>query len=238
MRVAVVELPATWGEPERALATVETVLARGPDAELVVLPEASITGYVSPAGDFDLSRFAEPYDGPTARALAALAARHRTHLAGPLVLADAGACFNVTAVFGPRGETIALYKKRHPWMPEHWASPGGEPPPLLRLGGLAVTVACCFDVHFVQAEAGDVLDAADLLLFPSAWVDETSPEVGGSRLPMLADIAREHRIAIAAANWGPGDVQIEGQGGSAIFDAEGDIVARVAPGELRADASL
>lgn len=232
LRVAVVEMPATWGEPERALERLAAALAEGPPADVVLLPEASLTGYVSPRLDFDLSRFAEPVDGPTAQALAALARAHGTHVVGPLVLAEDGACFNATVAFDPRGERAFVYKKRHPWMPERWATPGPDPHPLVRIGDLAVTVACCFDVHFLEDEARETLDAADLLLFPSAWVEEDED----TRLPRLAEIARAHGTAVAAANWAPGVVEVPGQGSSAILDARGAIVARVPPGGVRADA--
>lgn len=232
LRVAVVEMPATWGEPERALATIDQVLTEGPPADLVLLPEASLTGYVSPEIDFDLSRFAEPIDGATARALAELARRHQTHLVGPLVLAEGRATFNATVAFDAEGRRSFVYRKRHPWIPEEWATPGRDPYPLVRIGDLAVTVACCFDVHFLAGEARETLDAADLLLFPSAWVEERND----SRLSRLSAIARGYSVAVAAANWGPGVVYVPGQGSSAILDARGEIVARVAPGALRADA--
>jgi predicted amidohydrolase len=97
---------------------------------------------------------------------------------------------------------------------------------------VAVTVACCFDVHFVAHEAGATLDAADLLLFPSAWVEEGED----TRLARLAAIARAHDVAVAAANWGPGVVHVPGQGGSTILDARGEVLARVRGGAMRADA--
>lgn len=56
MRVAALELPAAWDHRERQLAAVDALLTFGPDAELVLLPEASLTGYVSPDGDFDRLR--------------------------------------------------------------------------------------------------------------------------------------------------------------------------------------
>lgn len=233
LRVAVIELPASWGEPDRALELVDRVLAAGPEADLVVLPEASLTGYVSPQIDFDLTRFAEPLDGPSARGLAALAKKHRMHLVGPLVLAEGGCRFNATAGFTPDGEALFVYKKRHPWIPEEWATPGADPHPVFRVGDLTVTVACCYDVHFLAREASDVLDAADLMLFPSAWVEERD-----SRLRRLSAIARAHRVAVAAANWGPGVLHVKGQGSSAILDVNGDIVARVEPGTLRADSRI
>jgi predicted amidohydrolase len=233
LRVSVIELPAAWGEPGPALELVDRALTDGAPADLALLPEMSLRGYVSPAIDFDLSCFAEPIDGPTALALAALARKHHTHLVGPLVLAEDDRLFNTTAGFGPDGSRFLLYKKRHPWIPEEWATPGPDPHPLFSIGGLKVTAACCYDVHFLRREAGETLDAADLLLFPSAWVEERD-----SRLRRLSELARAHRIHVAAANWGPGVLQVKGQGSSAILDRSGEVVARVEPGGVRADATL
>ena len=217
------ELPASWGNPERALAEVELELERGPETDLVLLPEASLTGYVSPDGDFDLARFAEPIDGPTWRALADVARRHRQNLVAPLVLSEGGLYFNAMVAFDRRGEPIFTYRKRHPWFPETWASAGNEPAPTVEIEGARVTIALCFDVHFLAEDAAGALDAADLLLFPSAWVEEVD-----TRPVLLADIARRHRIAIANANWGEGTVLVPGQGGSSILDASGTVMARVA----------
>ncbi|MBX3227570.1 MAG: carbon-nitrogen hydrolase family protein [Labilithrix sp.] len=234
MRVTVVELPATWGEPERALAEVDAILAAGPATDLVLLPETSLTGYVSPALDFDLTRFAEPLDGATAQALADLARKHHTHLFGPLVLAEGGHMYNTTIGFAPTGRHVATYRKRHPWIPETWASAGREPYPLFTIAGRTVTIACCYDVHFLADDAAGALDRADVLLFPSAWVEQVS-----TRLRRLERLAREHHLAIVAANWGRGrDLAVHGQGDSAILNATGDQLARVTPPARRADAEL
>src|SRR5437868_9824447 len=100
VRVAAIELPARWGDPRAALAEANALLARGP-CDLVLLPEASLTGYVSPRGDADLRRFAEPIDGRAADDLAALARAHRTHLVGPLVERDGDRFYNAMLVFDP-----------------------------------------------------------------------------------------------------------------------------------------
>lgn len=234
MRVTVIELPATYGDPARALELVAGSLAAGPPTDLVLLPETSLTGYVSPALDFDLTRFAEPIDGPTASALSALARRHRTHLFGPLILAEDGAYYNATIGFDPDGRRVMTYRKRHPWIPEEWATAGREPYPLVDVGGKKLTIACCYDVHFLADEAAHTLDRADLLLFPSAWVEEVT-----TRPRRLRALAKTHRVAIAAANWGRGaELAVLGQGGSAILDSSGAELARVAAGTLRADATI
>jgi predicted amidohydrolase len=237
LRVTVLELPATWGAPSAALAEVDDELGRGPATDLVLLPEASLTGYVSADGDFDLAPFAEPLDGPTSRAIAAVARRHRTNVVAPLVLGEGDRCFNAMAAFDRRGEPLFTYRKRHPWFPEQWATAGAGPAPTVTVDGVRVTIAVCFDVHFLADEAADRLDAADLLLFPSAWVEEHD-----SRPVMLSEIARRHHIAIANANWGPGVVRVPGQGASAILDARGEVLAQArsvtSSRVKRADATL
>lgn len=236
LRVTVLELPATWGDPGPALAAVDSELARGEPSDLVLLPEASLRGYVSPEGEFDLAPFAEPLDGPTARALAAMACRHRTNLVGPLVLAEGAHCYNAMVGFDRHGAPLFTYRKRHPWIPETWASAGPEPAPLIDVEGTRVTIAICYDLHFLAEDAGAALDAADLLLFASAWVEEND-----SRPKRLPELARAHRIAIANANWGSGVVHVAGQGGSSIHDAQGRVVGsrRVSSARvIRVDADI
>ncbi|HEY8077339.1 MAG TPA: carbon-nitrogen hydrolase family protein [Labilithrix sp.] len=233
MRVTVLELPARWGEPAAALADVEAVLARGPETDLVVLPEMALTGYVSAAGDFDLRPFAEATDGPTASAASALAARRHVNLLAPLVLKEGDRFYNAVALFGRGGERLATYRKRHPWFPETWASAGPEAPPVVEIEGVLVTIAICFDVHFLEADTARELARSELLLFPSAWVD---PE--DTRVELLAELAQKFDLHVAAANWAPGVVRLPGQGGSCVLAPSGTVLAAVAPGESRADADL
>lgn len=232
MIASVLELPATWGDPSRALADVAARLAAGPHSDLVLLPEASLAGYVSPEGDSDLAPFAEPLDGPTARACAALAAAHGVHLVAPLVLREGAALSNAMACFDPRGALVFVYRKRHPWFPETWATPGALPPPVVEIAGVAVTLAICFDVHFLAADAARELAAADVLLFPSAWVEQPD-----RRAARLARIARAYAIEVVNANWAPGVVAVPGQGGSCAIGRDG-VVRATAPLAGRLDVAI
>ncbi|CAN5924249.1 hypothetical protein BH11MYX4_BH11MYX4_20000 [soil metagenome] len=240
MRVTVLELPATWGEPRRVLADVERVLAAGPATDLVLLPEQALSGYVSRRGDFDKAPFAEAIDGPTRSAVAGLARRQGAVVVAPLVLREADACFNAMIACDPSGELLLTYRKRHPWYPERWATPGPHPAPVVSVAGLRITIAICFDLHFLEEDAAAALDASDLLLFPSAWVAEDD-----ERSTELPAIARRHEVAVANANWASGVVTVSGQGGSSILGANGEVLARVeraaasdAAGPRRADATL
>ncbi len=256
VRFTVLELPARWAAPDAALADVDAALAntevalaevdtasavaradidtdpatgapRDHDAHLVLLPEASIHGYVSPDGDADLAPFAESIEGPTARACAALAVKHHVHLVAPLVLREGRALYNAMVCFDFRGHRVFVYRKRHPWIPETWATPGAEPLPVVEIGGARITIAVCYDVHFLPSESVRELDAADVLLFPSAWVEE--PDY---RLARLQRLAQRFDLTIVNANWAPGDVQVPGQGGSCVVGADGRVVARVVAGRV------
>ena len=200
LRVSVLELPARWREPEAALDEVERLLSLGP-TDLAILPEMSLGGYVSPRGDFDLTPFAEPIDGATIRAIAALAVRHATAIVAPLVLAEGNAVFGAAVVVGADGQPITVYRKRHPWFPERWATPGAAPHPLFQVCSHTATIAICYDGHFLEEEAAEALSQADLLVFTSAWVDDED-----SCVPLLRSLARRFGISVANANWGPGVV--------------------------------
>jgi predicted amidohydrolase len=232
--VTAVELPARWASAERQLADGDALLAAGPETDLVLLPEASLTGYVSRDGGFDLRPFAEPLAGPTALALAGVARKYRVYLAGPLVLREAETFSNALALFDREGALVACYRKRHPWMPETWATPGCEPLPEIDVDGARVTAAICFDAHFLAEESQDALARADVLLFASAWVEEVD-----SREALLGDLARRFGVAVVNANWGRGEPRLPGQGGSMILSREGAVLAR-APREppARIDATV
>jgi predicted amidohydrolase len=220
LHVAALELPARWNEPASALDQTRRLLASGPAPDLVLLPEVALTGYVSPRRDFDLRPFAEPLAGPTSGALAAIAREARCHLAGPLVEQDGGRTFNAIVVFDSEGRRVAHYRKRHPWYPETWATPGDAPPPVFEVRGSRVTLAVCFDIQFAAADAAAELRSADVLLFPSAWVER--PDGRGA---LLAGLARRFDVAVVNANWGEGSPRVPGQGGSRIVARSGETLA-------------
>ncbi len=225
LTVGIAQYPARYNDVPGALGWLEGVLEpRQGQVDLVLLPEAAFTGYVSPRGDFDLSPFAEPLDGLCARTCAALARKYGIALAVPLIERDGGRCFNSLLLFNRDGERIGHWRKRHPWMPETWAAPGDLGTPLVNLNGVNIAAAICYDLHFLADDAPDVLTRADLLLFPSAWVEEED-----SRPARLTELADCFGVAIANANWGASRPRVPGQGHSMILGADGRTVATTPP---------
>ncbi len=220
--VAALEVPHRFGAINAQRAEVERLISDSPGVDLVLLSECAITGYVSPVGDFDLRRFAEPIDGATGAQFAELARRYDVAIAGPIIEQVSSDTFNAHVVWDRGGNRIAHYRKRHPWIPETWASPGDLRPPLFELGGAIFTLAICFDLHFLANDAASELAAADVLLFPSAWTEEGAD----SRDELLPALAQEFEIAVVNANWGVGAPLVEGQGASRIIDRRGRELVR------------
>lgn len=223
MRFAALQIEHHFGDPGAALRQIDAFLEGAGPLDLVLLPEACLTGYVSPTGNFDLSPQAEPLDGPSAQALAGLARKFHTTLAGPLIEREGRRVFNSFLVFGPDGTRIAHYRKRHPWFPERWATAGTLPYPRFQLDGLTCTLAICFDVHFLEEENSAPLQGADLLLFPSAWVDGRAPE--DTRAELLPGMATRQGLTILNANWARSRPHLPGQGGSRIVGPRGQHLA-------------
>lgn len=228
------ELPAAFDDLDAQLERVAATLAASPAIDLLLLPEAALTGYVSPALDFDLARFGEPSGGPTESRVATIARASRSAIVFPYVEADGARRFNAIAGVDVAGDVFFRYRKRHPWYPETWATPGDAELPRFVFRGLRITAAICFDVHFLAGESAETLRWADVLLFPSAWVDEG----GDGRAPILRALADRFDVTIVNANWGRGEPAVPGQGDSRIVaprdqprivGADGVVTCVVAP---------
>jgi predicted amidohydrolase len=231
VRLTAVQLPARFEAFAQQLAFAEELLAGGGKTDLILFSEAVLTGYVSPQGAFDLSRFAEPVDGAAARAFAHLARRFDALVVGPVIEKHGAQCFNALVAIAPDGQRVMHYRKRHPWMPETWATPGDTPHPLFDWRGATFTAAICFDVHFLAEEAASQLTAADHLLFSSAWVDEEGDALPGHLRPL----AQRFGVSVLNANWGVGKPKVPGQGGSLFISREGVLQERLERGAARLD---
>ena len=100
-------------EKGRNLAKIEQYARRaaGQGAELVVFPEAALTGYCFASLE-EAAPFAEPVHGPSTAALAELCRELRLHVVVGLLEEEQGAIYNAAALIGPAG-VLACYRKSH-----------------------------------------------------------------------------------------------------------------------------
>ncbi len=229
--VAALEIPHRHGAVREQLSLLDAQLSAlaADGVDIVLLPEAALTGYLSARFSFDLRPLAEPRGGPTEEALRALARQHAVAIAAPLLERAGDRFYNAFLVLGPDGSELAFYRKRHPWFPERWHSRGASQPPLFEVAGVRFTLAICFDLHFLPRDSAPQLGAAEALLFPSAWCEEREDDPD-QRDTLLPALAVAHGLTIVNANWGVGVPRLPGQGRSRIVGPDGRERCRTGPG--------
>lgn len=155
-------------EVNRKRAADAIVTAFDDDADIVVLPEMIVHGYV--ADWRGLSPIAETIPGPTVEEWTRLAAEAGGYVVGGLCEIDGEALYNTAVAVGPQG-LIMHYRKVHLFAGEKVAfRPGnlGFPVADTRFGTIGLCV--CYDLRFVEVVRILALKGADLICVPTAWL--------------------------------------------------------------------
>jgi predicted amidohydrolase len=236
------DLGDTAGNTKKLTALVKEAAANG--AKIVVLPETSVTGYLSqdlrtnwhvpglPIRDEfrgkDPKDAAEPVPGPSTKHFCALAKELGVYLTIPLLEVDAAngkrRYFNTVCLASPKGELVAHYRKLTPWpRPEQsWATPGDRGVQTHDTEYGRVGLGICFDIHTIleKYEPHKIW----CLLYPIAWVDNEHPaDWMFHRLPERVKPFKHHLVG---ANWSVDRAQNwRGYGFSVIISNEGKVVA-------------
>jgi predicted amidohydrolase len=197
MRVAVAQIEPTLGEPARnlelCLARLEDAAAAG--AQLLVLPECAIPGYVFESVEEALP-YAEEIPGPSTLALGTACAGLGVHVVCGLLERHGEGVRNAAVLVGPDG-LVGAYRKTHlPYLGiDRFVTPGDElvvlDTPLGRIG-----IEICYDLRFPEVTRSLALAGADLVVLPTNW-----PVEAKANAELLAPArAYENRVYLLVAN--------------------------------------
>lgn len=227
-RVAAVQYEPTLGEKEKNVRSLLllTEEAAQNDARLIVLPEMATTGYCW-ASRTEIAPYTEPLPGPTTERFQALATRYGCFIAMGLPEVDpvTDVYYNSMILLGPQG-LVGTYRKIHSYISEpRWARDGdlGIPVWDTPLGRLSALI--CMDTMYFEAVRIPALQDADVLLFPTNWVDEKCPS------SWWMTRAFENGIYIVAANRYGNERGVQFTGGSCVLNPDGSIQAYRDDGE-------
>ncbi|MEO9058452.1 MAG: nitrilase-related carbon-nitrogen hydrolase [Ktedonobacteraceae bacterium] len=227
-RVAAVQYEPTLGEKEQNLADLLRLVeeAAQQEARLIVLPEMATTGYCWESRA-EIAPQVEPIPGPTTDRFQQLSNKYGCYIAVSLPEVDptTDVYYNSMALIGPEG-IVGTYRKIHSYISEpRWARDGdlGMPvweTPLGRLAGLI-----CMDATFFEAGRIPALHGADVLLFPTNWLDE--------KCPSSSWMARafENGVYFISANRYGLERGVQFSGGSCIINPDGSIQNYIDTGE-------
>jgi len=232
MQVAVAQIDPQLGEKDRNLAEciarMEEAAAAG--AELLVLPECAIPGYMFASGDEALP-FAEEIPGPSTEALERECRRLDMHVVCGTIERDGDALRNSAVLVGPDG-LIGTYRKTHlPFLGvDRFVVPGDSLPvfdtPLGRIG-----IEICYDLRFPEVTRTLALQGADIVAHP------TNFPMAAKIQTELITVARsaENRVYLLTANRCGKERWAEFCGRSQIVDPYG---ARLAETDERTETLL
>ncbi len=204
VKIACLQMEPKVGEKDRnlkrSLEMIEQASAAG--ATLVVLPELCNSGYLFETRAEASALSEEIPDGPTCRAWAKAAARHKLHLVAGIAERDGRAVYNAAVVIGPQGY-IGTYRKNHLWAAENlFFEPGNLGVPVFHSDIGRIAVAVCYDIWFPEVFRLAALQGADILCVPTNWVPmPEQPE----QLPKMSNIlamagAHANSMFVAAAD--------------------------------------
>lgn len=212
----------------RILASVDEAARNG--AQLIVLPEGTVPGYVlgsEPVSDEQLNDARD--------ALAVSARRYGATIVYGSARRLGDATYNAAIVIGPDGREIGSAAKRFLWhFDRRWFAAGSDLDPIdSPIGKLGVLV--CADGRIPSIAATLVDHGAEILVMPTAWV--TSGRDPANRENVQADLminvrARENGVPFVAANKAGVELaSVAYCGKSALVDASGACVARASENE-------
>lgn len=168
MRVAVAQILSST-DPGHNLELVRSFAAdaAAKGAELVVFPEATMCSFARPRAEA-----AEPFDGPWATALRAIADERRvTIVVGMFTTTPSERVRNTLLVTGPGVD--ARYDKLHLFDALGYAESrqieAGEHPVLVDVGGIRIGLATCYDVRFPELFLYYGRQGAQLIVVPASW---------------------------------------------------------------------
>ena len=227
-KVAAIQYESTLGEKEKNVVDLLrfTEEAARHEARLIVLPEMATTGYCWESRP-EIAPFVEPIPGPTTDRFQELAARYGCCIAISLPEVDpaTNVYYNSMALISPEG-VVGTYRKIHSYISEpRWARDGdlGMPvweTPLGRLSGFI-----CMDIEYFEAARIPALSGADVLLFPTNWLEEKSPSS-----KWMARAFENGVYLIGANRWGL-ERGTQFSGGSCILNPDGSIQAYLDSGD-------
>src|SRR5215467_7513981 len=219
-RVAAIQYEPTLGEKEKNVTDLLRFVeeAAQHNARLIVLPEMATTGYCWESRS-EIAPFVEPIPGPTTDRFQQLAVQYDCYITVSLAEVDptTDVYYNSLALIGPHG-LIGTYRKIHSYISEpRWARDGDlDMPvwetPLGRLSGLI-----CQDASFFEAARIPALHNADVLLFPTNWLEEKCPS------SWWMARAFENGVYFIAANRYGIERGVQFSGGSCVIDPDGSI---------------
>ena len=226
MRVGVFQPDAAPSTPGQRLDRLDAALGVQVGLDLIVCPELFLSGFGEPGLVADR---AEPQDGPSSQAAAAIARKHDVALVYGYPEEAGGRLYNSALYLSRSGDSRVNHRKRALPTPyeEDLFSVGGEATNFTLDDGLKAALLICYEAEFPEAVRAAAVAGAELVIVPTALgVDwrVVSRQVIPAR-------AFENGVFLVYANHAGEEGAMDYIGDSVIVSPQGADLARAGDGE-------
>jgi predicted amidohydrolase len=222
LNVAVIQSPAELKGPKARLTWLTQTLEEHANlpSDLIVLPELYQSGYNIGS---KVAEYAEPFDGPFARAVIDLAKKHSTAILYGYSERQADTLFNSAQCINKNGQVIGHHRKLllPPGFEGEHFFPGNSCE-LFTLGEFNIGILVCYDVEFPESVRHVALAGADLVLVPTAL----GKQWGVVAEKLVPTRAFENGVYVCYANSCGQENGMDFFGGSCIIAPDGMDLAR------------
>ena len=249
IKLATVSMNVVYKKQEnlkKCLSYIDEAASQG--ANLLVLPELSLQGYLPSLTQLDMPHYQYQYenaeivpDGASVRAVIDRAIERSIYVAFGLTEKDADynyKLYNTAVLTGPDGY-VGKYRKVHLPLDENHVFYSGDSFPVFQTKIGRIGMLICYDKSFPEAAREEALGGADILLTLLAWPHsavefasdpEKDPNLAKYRLFDQARAAENQIFYISSNQYGPSGKGIF-LGYSNIVNANGDILKTTGPQE-------
>lgn len=208
---------------EKILGFIDTAAKNG--AQLIVFPEAALTGYVL-KGKAETSKMAETIPGPTTDVIAKKAKETGVYIVLGLVEVYGLEYYNAAVLVGPDG-VVGKYHKMHPWYGAEadWPVTAGSAAqgyPVFQTPIGKIGMMICYDAWITEPARSLALGGADIIAFPTNAV--AVPAGFAVFDHILQTRAIENHVWIVAADRIGTEREVPFAGRSQIIDIYGDVI--------------
>lgn len=230
LTIALLQHVSTPNNIEASIQRIEKYasIAASKGAMLLLLPEASLTGYNNTLEQ--TQAIATHAQGDVSQQLATIAKTHNIALAYGFAERDGKQIFNSVQLIDERGNARLLYRKTHLWGDQDRTlfSAGNAQSTLIDFHGWSVGFLICYDIEFPENVRHLALAGAELVLTPTALMTPWTT-VADKVVNMRA---YENQLYIAYANFCGSEHEQHYVGHSCIVGPSGDDLAKAATDEV------
>ena len=220
---------------ELCVGAVERTARAG--ADLLVLPECALTGYVFRSAE-EAASAAIHSNGRELRAFGAAVGRAGIHAVVGFLEGSGRSLYNTAMLIGPDGP-VGRYRKTHipPLGVDRFVRRGAVPAPVFETPIGRVGMAICYELRFPESARSLALAGADVIAQP-ANIGVGGPEIVIDLFTRVR--ACENSVFLAVANRPDTEGSYRFCGKSAVVAPNGDVLARASeePALIVAEADL